>query len=94
MPEDRDDFFPDDWEIRFDEDDEKAEVETDWDWSTIYFDEDAARQDGYDPDSENYRGLFFSMEDAEEYARTIGLPVVFVETEAGIEVYIDYEETA
>lgn len=83
MPEDRDDLFPDDWEIRFD-----------WGWSTIYFDEDAARHDGYDPDSENYRGLFFSMEDAEEYARTIGLLVVFVETEAGIEVYIDYKEAA
>lgn len=85
-----DQVFPEGWEITF-EDEKVAQGEAEWGNWTLYFDPEDAREDGYTPDDENYRGLFFSREDAEEYAATIGLPVVFVETNLGIEVYIDYK---
>lgn len=89
MPGREDELFPEGWEVNF-EDESMAQGEAEWGNWTLYFDPEDAREDGFSPDSENYRGLFFSREDAEEYAATIGLPVVFVETELGIEVYIDY----
>lgn len=87
---DRDDFLPEGWEV-VGEHDGVLEIETEWGTLTFYRDVDEAREEGFDQDAEEYRGLFFSLEDAEEYAMTIGLPVVFIETEWGIEVYIDYK---
>lgn len=51
-----------------------------------------AREDGYNWGLDTFRGVFYSLEDALEYAQAIGLPCTFVQTDLGVEVYIDYEE--
>lgn len=72
----------------FDDDDLKEAEEL----GAIYADLEDAFDDGYTFDDSGYRGLFFSLEDAINYARDIGLPVVFVIDEEGVHLWVDYKE--
>lgn len=53
--------------------------------------EDAMEQGYTENDApDEYRGVFFSLEDALEYASTIPVPTTIVQTTDGWEVYVDY----
>jgi len=53
--------------------------------------EDAIEQGYTENDApDEYRGVFFSLEDALEYASTIPVPTTIVQTTDGWEVYVDY----
>lgn len=55
--------------------------------------EDAIEQGYTESDAPDaYRGIFFSLEDALEYASTIPVPTTIVQTSDGWEVYVDYVE--